>query len=176
MQMTALGRGATELEALDLAEGPTLAVRVGGRGSAVRATADRVARGLACPSEILEGATDESYWEGASAFDWVGPGASILKAPVHPGAIDACERACLARPTPTGRRYCAGGHLAWVAYPSAGGPEDARALRAAFGVPLIGLTGPHAEAFRPPRWTGAFGDRLRQALDPSGKFSPAGAA
>jgi glycolate oxidase FAD binding subunit len=174
--LMALGRGATELEALDLGAGPELAVRVGGRGGAVRATAERLAAALACPSEILADAADESYWRAAAAFTWAPEGASLLKAPVHPGALEACERACAASAVPIARRYSAGGHLAWVGFPADGSSDDVRVMRADFGGPLIGLTGPHAGAFQRPRWTGAFGQRLRQAFDPTGKFRVHGEA
>lgn len=168
--LTALGRGATELEALDLGAGPELAVRVGGRGGAVRATAERLAQALACPAEILVDAADEAYWRAAAAFTWAPEGASLLKAPVHPGALEACERACEATSVAVARRYSAGGHLAWVSFPAGGSPEDARRMQAEFGGPLTGLTGPHAGAFLRPRWAGTFGARLRQAFDPTGKF------
>lgn len=165
-----VGRGATELESLDLEGQSTLAVRVGGRGAAVRATAERLAQHLAGATHVLAGDDDERYWRQAGAFAWAPPDSSLLKSAIRPTALPTCERACTARPG-VRRRYSAGGHLAWVALPSPAQADDLRAFQAAWPGPLMGLSGSHAHLFQMPRWSGPFGSRLRHTFDPHGKFS-----
>ncbi|MFZ0426794.1 MAG: FAD-binding protein [Acidobacteriota bacterium] len=152
-------------EALDLMSPARLALRVGGRPDAV-ALRTEAARKLLGRGEILTGTEEAEFWREATELSWVPDGWSLWKIPLTPSRIAELEASL--QGIECRCRYSVGGNLCWLA---AGGdqvdgsvlPDDlARVAVPVFGEPGLG----------PPssRLDCAFSCRIRQALDPHGRF------
>jgi glycolate oxidase FAD binding subunit len=145
---------------------PVLDVRLGGLPGALP---DRVAklREELGGGDVMAGDEDEAVWRTAREFEWVPAGTTLVKVPVTAARIPALESA-VGRDCP-GRRYAAGGQVAWLAWPGDLGrlaallqPMDLAGLAVlgtATATPLIGaLDG------------GAFAERVKKAIDPTNRF------
>ncbi len=158
-----------DLEALDFrpdARSVSVYVRLGGRREALPARLDRLAQ-LLGGGEILEGGNDFLLWQSAREFEWSPPEAALVKVPLTPARIPPLE-AELDR-TAALRRYSAGGQVAWIAWPeSIAKLHELLIAQALSGLVVFGSPG------RPllgvPRSDHAFAQRVRQALDPHGRF------
>ncbi|MDR7416996.1 MAG: FAD-binding protein [Armatimonadota bacterium] len=155
-----------DLEAVDLEPPGILWVRLGGREESLEARTRRLVAFLGGPVEVLRGEEERALWEGVREFSWVPAGHALVKVPVTPRRLAGLEER-LARAGAL-RRYSVGGNCAWVAWPL----DLALLHRTLVELGLAGLCvlGPPG---RPVlgEWGGeAFARRVRQALDPQGKF------
>jgi glycolate oxidase FAD binding subunit len=132
-------------------EGFWLAVRVGGLVNGLAARMERIQQ-LIGAGEVLRDEHDLAFWRGAREFDWA-PSGTVTKIPITPERIEALERELDAK-----RRYSVGGNVAYVAAPFIHDSFDSLAL--------LGTAQPTK-----PRAQHAFAQRIKQALDPRGKFS-----
>jgi glycolate oxidase FAD binding subunit len=165
-----------DLYALDLepaSKGARLLVRLGGLVAALPDRLERLA-GLTGGGEILVERDDAAAWRDATEFAWVPEGCSLVKVPVTPGRIPELEADLTGFENLSGlcrRRYSAGGQVCWIAAP---GPLEA--LDGSLST--LGLSG--LVVLAPPGATGPvrlgvragepFERRVRQALDPQGRF------
>lgn len=159
-----------DLEALDLrpdARSVSVYVRLGGLREALPARLDRLAQ-LLGGGEILEGGNDFLLWQSVREFEWSPPEAALVKVPLTPARIPALE-AELDR-TAALRRYSAGGQVAWIAWPeSLPKLHDLLTTQALSGLVIFGPPG--QPLLGAPRSNHEFARRVRQALDPPGRFS-----
>lgn len=157
-----------DLAAVDLEPPGRLLVRVGGRRESVGARLERV-RELVGQGAQLQGQEERDHWDAVREFDWASPDWNLMKVPMTTSRIAGLEENL--RSIPGRTRYCAGGSLAWLAWPGPLDPVD-RALG------HLGLTGlvirGDGDTARPGRTQDrVFSKRIQGALDPDGCFSEA---
>ena len=159
-----LRRDGLELDALDLAGPPlTLLARLAGAAAAMPARLDRARRALAVPADALTAADAREAWTRHTlAFTAAAP---LVKVPTTPSRIGALVDACAADAS---WHVSCGGAVVYLRPIASLAPLDATLARLdARGVVVGG-----ADTGRPVgRATpSAFGDRVRAALDPDGRF------
>jgi glycolate oxidase FAD binding subunit len=164
--LRALYTSSFDLEALDLVPPGTVWVRVAGRPESLAARVGRLLDFLPRHAQAVE--DDAPVWEEAREFRWVPPGWTLVKVPVTPRRLPELEGE-LARGQSL-RRYSAGGNVAWVAW-----PEDVSPLAAVLdrlGLRGLRVLGPPGPPFLGRPEPDGFGRRVKQALDPLGRFGP----
>lgn len=163
-----------EMDVLDmepLAEGRfSLIMRLGGLSSALPGRIDRLqtflyAKTEAVAHEVIQADADEQLWRQVNAFAWVPEGLNLVKVPISPKRIPLLEN--VVRSLAPHRRYTAGGNVAWLAVPDVD-PLDT--LLNTVNLPGLVLFGPPGRPFIGPRQGVSLARRVKQALDPSGKF------
>jgi glycolate oxidase FAD binding subunit len=174
-----LGRSTWDLAAVDVIvsdAAPTVCVRLAGAAEALAARGDALRRMLG--GEILEDRDDENVWREAADFTWVPREAMLVKVPMTSGRIISLED--VLSPPATARRYAVGGQVLWIAWRAepqqldaglrslgltglvvAAPPEASDGASAVGDWPLIGAVAP-----------GAFGERVKHAIDPTNRFGP----
>jgi glycolate oxidase FAD binding subunit len=159
---------ALDIDALELVPGDgnlALWVRLAGLRAALAARAERVRRMMGA-GDLVDGAEESDWWRAARELDWVPDGWCLVKVPLAPRRIVDLEAALAGHAAQ--RRYSAGGNLAWIATSEPPAWLDA-ALQ---GLKLPGLVvlGPPGQPQIGARTGAIFGPRVKQALDPEGKF------
>lgn len=164
-----------DIDALDLepAEGKAfrLQLRLGGLEAALP---DRVARLEAflqgeqprLPQQLLLGHDERSCWDAINNLAWVPPGAQLLKVPLPPAQVPDLD----ARVPCDARRYTAGGGVAWLALRDV---ESARTVLTELGLVGLRVWGPGGDPFVGVRRGMVLAQRVKRALDPSGRFGEA---
>jgi len=163
-----------DLDSLDLtptATGATLWVRLAGLAGALP---DRIARlrGILDGGEQVGAAEEARCWRDARELAWVPPvlsaaegaGWSLVKVPVTPKKIAALDQRLAPQ---TVRRYGVAGQVAWIATPDRAGLDAALTEAGLSGLALTGPTGKARLGVQPGA---AFEHRIKQALDPGGRF------
>ncbi len=156
-----------DLDAIDLVmedEGAVLLTRLAGLPDALP---DRIARvrTVLGGGETVEGEAELALWDSARAFAWIPEGWSLVKVPLTPGRIAALEAGVAPAAL---RRYSAGGQVGWLAF-----ADDLMAVDAmlnAAGLSGLVIFGPPGRPHIGRRNGEPFARRLKQALDPAGKF------
>ena len=162
-----------EMDALDVlpsGETTTLVIRLGGLPDALPGRVARICEFLETETEVetavlLENDADQSYWQSQNRIDWLTPEDALAKIPVTPKQIPILDAAI----PNTQRRYAVGGNVAWVATIDSSKLRDTLAK-----LDLVGLqlTGKSENPYLGKRKGLPFARRIKQALDPSTKFSP----
>lgn len=159
-----------DLYALDLAPNQgraRLLARLGGPPASFPARQERL-RDLMGGGEILVGEAEAAEWQAAVEFRWVPEGSALIKVPLTPRQAPAVES--LLAGQGAHRRYSVGANLAWVAWP---GPlEKMDTLLMECGLGGLVVLGPGGTAQLGVRGDNLFIQRVKQALDPQGKFYP----
>jgi glycolate oxidase FAD binding subunit len=170
-----LNTSAFDLEALDLepgAEGTVaLRLRIGGPAEVLSERLDRLQNVLApgaIPCARLQGEEEAHFWHARRELSWVPAGYCLVKVPVTPGRLPDLE-ARLAT-TDVVRLYSVGGNLAWLAWPPTRPRPAIQALLNELGLTGMMLFGPPDEPLLTPLPGAAFFRRVKQALDPDGRF------
>lgn len=147
-----------------------LAIRLGGLSEALPARLARLATYLSAHTPVVamqrltQREAEEGYWAAVNGCHWVPAGQTLVKVPLAAGQVLAFDR----RLGTNRRRYSAGGHIAWVAAPDALSLQPVLEEMQLVGLPLTGATGEIVG-----RRSGlALAQRVKQALDPAGKFGP----
>ena len=161
-----------DLACLDINPAGELVVRIGGLRQALAARTERLVRSIRLPYQVAQDEEDANYWRDVGELAWAPAGHGIVKVTLAPSK--ALELATRLAPKPV--RFCAGGHLAWIAWPW---DDDIRSLDAILhelNCPgLLVVTGQSTLASHNPRLGphpgGVFAQRLRLALDPDAKFA-----
>jgi glycolate oxidase FAD binding subunit len=163
-----------DLDSLDLtptAAGATLWVRLAGLAGALPARIERL-RGVLGGGEKVAEPEEGQLWRAARELTWVPPvlsgvegaGWSLVKVPVTPKKIVALDQ----RLTPDAiRRYSVAGQVAWIATPDRASLDAALTEVGLSGLALVGPAGKARLGIQPGT---AFERRVKQALDPSGRF------
>ncbi len=170
-----LNTSAFDLEALDLAPtaGGALALwlRIGGPADVLAERLDRLQNALA-PGAMgfarLQGEEEAHFWRERRELSWVPSDFSLVKVPITPGRLPDLE-ARLAT-TDVVRLYSVGGNLAWLAWPPHSPRAAIQALLNELGLTGMMLLGSPDEPLLTPLPGAAFFHRVKQALDPDGRF------
>ncbi|MCS7040254.1 MAG: FAD-binding protein [Anaerolineae bacterium] len=170
-----LNTSAFDLEALDLepaAEGAlALRLRIGGPADVLSLRLDRLQAFLA-PGAVgfarLEGEEEARFWRARRELTWVPAGHWLVKAPLTPARIPALEERVAA--TDVMRLYSVGGNLAWLAWPPTTPRAAVQTTLTELGLTGMVLMGPPAEPLLTPLPGAEFYRRVKQALDPDGRF------
>ena len=162
---------AVELQPLD--NGCVLLVRLGGRPETFAPRLERlrgVLEGLSDKPQdyfILQEAAETETWRSLREFQWVDSGLTLVKVPLTPRCVLPLDE----RLTASGaqRRYSVGANLAWIAWP---GPIlPLHDLLASQGLSGLAVLGRAEKPFVGVSVGEPFARRVKQALDPLGKFS-----
>lgn len=178
---TRLSTSAFDLESLEIGFGgegaPRLELRLGGPADVLPARLDRLRAFLAAGGGAedgaqfrqLDGDEDAAHWHGLREMLWAPLSGCVVKIPLTPARIPALE-AQLAS-TPASRRYSSGGNVAWLAWPEpVAGRAQAEAILGALNLAGMQLAGAPGEALLGRQPDASFLRRVKQALDPSGRF------
>jgi hypothetical protein len=166
--VSSVSRGPLDLDALDILPGGALLVRLGGHPDALAARAERLATQVQAPARRYSGDAERELWTDAAELSWVAPGRAIVRVALTARTAAELEHA-MARAGAT-VRFGLGANVAWIAWP-AGSPLD-RLDAALSGLGLSGvvLAGTAARPLLGRQRGGAFGARVRSALDPFARF------
>lgn len=170
--IVALARGPVGLDALELEPPGRLLVRISGSAEGLDARAARLAEALDVPAESLAPDAAAELWQRRADLAWAPAGSLVARVPVVVDEIPALD-AALAAAGAT-RIYSLAANLAWVALPGERAGERLDALLAGLGlsgVPVLGAASVPLLGYE--RDGGAFGARVRRAIDPSGRFAEA---
>lgn len=151
-----------EVDALDLTPAGTLWIRLGGLAGNLPGRAQNLLRFLG-RGQLL---TDEDrLWQVGRQFGWQPAGTSLIKVALTPQKLLAFDTDL----GETARRYSVAGNVAWLAW--AGPLTDLHGLLLKHGFSgqvMVGPAGATTLLGRPP--DPIFWSRVKQALDPAGKF------
>lgn len=171
-----------ELHALDLepaVDGWTLWIRMAGLSEALPARIERMRTFLLPPAggakagEVMAPSAEQALWHQVKEFEWVPPDWTLAKVPLTPKRIPALESRL--EGVETRRRYSAGGNVAWLAWPPfAGDPWTPKldALLSDLSLSGLILLGPPGTVRLGANPGAPFAHRVKQALDPNGRFIP----
>lgn len=166
--MASLACGPLEIEALDLDHEGRLLVRLGGERAGLQARADRCVALLQLPAGRLEGTEDALLWQQADSFSWVPAGHRLIRVALTLGAVPALERVRAELEVPL--RLSLGGNAAAIAWPESRPLEQLDQKLRSCNMRALVLTGPPGPVLLGGASGGAFGERIRRALDPDGRF------
>jgi glycolate oxidase FAD binding subunit len=147
--------------------GSTVVVRLGGTADSLPARLGRVQAALNnIQVDILEGDKEQELWRAAVEFAWIPPGCSLVKVPLTPSRVLALDRELGAHGAK--RVYSVGANLGWVAWPGEVDALDAILKQQELsGLVILGAAGKARLGLRNGE---SFARRVKQALDPNGKF------
>jgi glycolate oxidase FAD binding subunit len=154
-----------ELDSFDLepaAAGMTIWLRLAGLKSALPARIDRV-RQLIGGGEVID--DDQTLWHEVRELKWLPQDWSLIKVPLTPKRIPALEEAL---PPSSKRRYTGGGQAAWIA--TSAQPAMLDPILTAQGLSGLVLIGSTEQVRLGVRAGDSFARRVKQALDPAGRF------
>lgn len=156
-----------DLEALDLepvADGMALWVRIGGMAEALPPRLDRLQSLLG--GEVWQGDEEAAFWDDAREFRWAPAEWALVKVPLTPKRVPALEERLAS--LENRRRYSVGGNVLWLATPE---PLDrVGMLLQELGLAGLVIRGAAETPFIGYRKGQAFARRVKQALDPHGRF------
>lgn len=170
-----LNTSAFDLEALDLeptaAGGFAVRLRIGGPADVLSLRLDRLQDFLA-PAAAgftrLEGEDEGRFWRERRELSWVPADHWLVKVPLTPARIPALEARL--NGSEVVRHYSVGGNLAWLAWPPTTTRTVVQDILNALGLTGMVLLGPPAEPLLTPLPGAVFFHRVKQALDPDGRF------
>ncbi len=164
-----------DIEALDFEPaGKTefrLLVRLGGLEAGLPDRAARLEEVLQChrqplPQQTLLGDREAACWQDLNQLAWVPPGAALIKIPLAPRSVPTLD----ARLRSAVRRYTLGGGVAWLAADDA---ESVRAMLTDLGLVGLRMGGAGGDPILGRRRGLVLAERVKRALDPTGKFGAA---
>lgn len=170
--MMQLASAPVDLFAMDLlppdgssTDAPTLLLRLGGLADVLpdrlARLRDRLGRG-----EAVESAAEAGLWQQSRELAWALEWPPLVKVALTPKRIpglDAQLAAAGAR-----RRYAVGGNLAWISWPHSLPALDA--ILQGLGLPGLVILGSPAQPRLGARHGDALAARVKQVLDPAGRF------
>lgn len=166
--MQQIANARLDIDALDIAVTPdkyTLWVRLGGWEAVLPQRIAQVRAVLGVGAE-LSGPAEADAWSTVREFAWAPAGWSLVKVPTTPGKLGLLDERLAT--SPTIRRYGVGGNLTWIASPAP--VADLDNLLASLGLSGLVLRGAVADPRIGAQNGQEFARRVKQALDPGGKF------
>lgn len=162
------------LDALELHPRGQLIVRITGSPESLDARVARVAELVGREAERLSPSAAGDLWREAAEFNWVPAESRAVAVPITPPAVPGLDSDLESLRAP--RRYGLGANIAWIAWPEGRELVELDELLRSRERGGVVLTGPPISSPILGRPTGgAFGERVRRALDPDSRF-PAGVA
>jgi glycolate oxidase FAD binding subunit len=165
---SSLSRGPLDLDALDILPGGDLLVRLGGHPDALAARAERLATQVHGAARRYSGDAERALWTDAAELAWVPPGSAVVRVALTARTGAELEHA-MARAGAT-VRFGLGVNVAWVAWPADAPLDRLDVALGDLGLSGVVLTGPADRPLLGVRRGGAFGARVRGALDPFARF------
>jgi glycolate oxidase FAD binding subunit len=163
-----LARGPIALDAVDLEPTGRLLLRLGGDPQSLHARATRLAAEVGVDSQRHDGEADATLWREAAELTWASPDAVIVRVGLTARSVAALEKAVA--PFGAQVRYSLGVNVAWIAWPGETSLDELGSALLGLGLTGMALTGlafPWLLGVTPG---GAFGARVRSALDPFARF------
>jgi glycolate oxidase FAD binding subunit len=169
--IAAIGRGPVEADAVDLAPGGRLLVRIAGRAAPLQSRATRLAEIVGLPAQELADDEARAAWAAHRELTWVPDDATLVRAALTaravPDLVAALDRAG------ADWRLSLGANVLWIAWPADTDLTPLHDALAAHGRAAMRLTGPAGPRLLGHARGGAFADRVRTALDPADRFPAA---
>ncbi len=161
-----------EMDVLDLEPNTDkqfrLLIRLGGLVEALPGRTERLQAFLKTETEadttkIIQDELEVALWEQINAAAWVEDGLNLVKVPISSKQIVDLEEAM----SGIARRYSSGGNLAWLAGSNI---DEIDATLSRLGLAGLVLFGPPGRPYLGLRKGLSLAQRVKQALDPAGKF------
>jgi glycolate oxidase FAD binding subunit len=158
-----------EMEAVDCDEVKRLIIRISGPPAAIEANARRLEQVLNQTGEVFENAEEECWWKPIREWLDSSNNDAFVRVPITSEKILELERASFAWNPKI--RYSLAGNVAWISWPKDTPIESLSKL-----LSNLGLAGRvlHGKSAKPnllgDRPANVFADRVRQAIDPNGRF------
>ncbi len=170
--MASLARGPVALDALDLAPGGRLLVRLGGDRDTLPARAARLRSAVDAPAQKLDGEEELALWADAAELSWADGDESLVRVGLTTRSVPALDAALAV----VGARayYSLGANVAWVAWPADRGLDDLDEILRTLQVAGMVLDGPPGRPLIGVLRGGAFATRVTTALDPDSRFLETG--
>lgn len=166
-----LTRQSLELYALELDRDARLLVRVGGGAKTIASRLERLHLLLGgVEIETLEGEAEAKFWRERGEFAWLPAGYSLVKIPLTPKKVTALDSGL--GNSGANVIYSAGANQAWVGWP--GETSELDALLSKLGLSGLRVLGSPGRARLGEQAGETFERRIKQALDPAGRFACAG--
>lgn len=173
IELTAeLARGQVGLLALELEGDGLVHARLAGEEDLLDRRLQRLRGSVAAESRVLDGAEEAAFWRARRELEWVPSASAVVVAPTRLADLPGLDSQLAAAGAE--RRYGFGGASAWIAWPAAAPLTDLSRLLAAAELSGVALSG--AAGGRPLLGLargGAFGQRVRDAIDPDRRFAEA---
>ncbi len=166
--LTGLARGPLQIDALDLTPDCRLLVRLGGDPEVLDARAARCAAIVGSRPLALEDREEQDEWEAATEFSWMPPGSEVVRVALTSARAIVLHDTLSAIDVPL--RLSLAANLAWIAWPRQRPLEDLDRRLMKLGLRGVQLSGDGGRPLLGEARGGAFGDRIRQALDPDDRF------
>jgi len=164
----ACAAGPRELDAVDVLPGGRLLIRLGGEPEALSGRAQRLAGSVGTPVATHKGDAEAAAWADARELRWAAADTTVARVPVTARTCVALERAVAAGGGEM--RMSLAVNVAWIAWPAGLALEDLdRLLCNASSAGLV-VRGAADEPVLGASIRNAFGERIRQALDPHDRF------
>lgn len=155
-----------DLDSVDLTpaeRGATLWVRLAGLAAALPERITRL-RGILGGGEPVAEPEEARFWREARELAWAPAGWSLVKIPVTPKKIVGLDQRM---PPNAVRRYSVAGQVAWIATADRAALDATLTETELSGLALVGPAGQARLGVQPGA---AFERRVKQALDPGGRF------
>jgi glycolate oxidase len=168
--MTGLTAKPLDIEAIDLEPHDgraSLLVRIGGRAELLQPRSQRL-QSLLGSGELLVGDKERVFWQGVDALQWALGYAALVKTPLNARQIVALDQKLAELGLP--RRYSVAGNVAWIPLPEAGQLAALDDALTALNLAGVVVQGPAARPLLGIRSGEPFYRRVKQALDPDGRF------
>lgn len=155
-----------DMSCLDKDSSPQIWARIAGIHGSVVERAKRVLQLAEGRGMVLFDQQDAASWRACCEFQWVPESHSLVKAAITPNQIEALAAGSGDWPY----RISAGGHLAWLAWPTTKTSRELNDMLCEIGVPAVALTGEWSSPWLGEHHGKVFEQRLASALDPDHKF------
>jgi glycolate oxidase len=169
--MTGLASKPLDIEALDLepdVDGASLLVRIGGREDMLQPRSERL-QSLLGGGELLAGIAERTFWHGIGEMQWAAGSEALVKTPLNARQVTSLDE----RLAELGarRRYSVAGNAAWITLPQASQLPDLDRALTALNLAGVVIRGSAGHPLLGVRSGEPFYRRVKQTLDPSGRFS-----
>lgn len=143
-----------------------LIIRLGGIPGLFPKRIERLKQALG-DIEIIQGDDEIGYWQNIREFDWLNEDTTLVKIPITPRHVPHLEE--FLENNVCERRYSVGANIAWVAWSKPIESLDRYLIENGLsGLTILGSPGRSRIGIRK---AGSFYQRIKRALDPSGKWA-----
>jgi glycolate oxidase FAD binding subunit len=166
--LNGLARGPLQIDALDLTAESRLLVRLGGDPAILDARAARCAAIVGSAPRRLDAEAERDAWLAATEFGWMPAGSEVVR--VASTSAIALVLLDTLRAVDVPVRLSLGANLAWIAWPRERPIADLDRRLTKLGLRGLRLNGEGGRPLLGEARGGAFGARIRRALDPDERF------
>jgi len=168
--MTDLTAKPLDIEAIDLVlthSRANLLVRIGGRQDTLQPRIERL-RGLLSGGDVMTGSVEQMAWRRAGEMQWAMDQGALVKTPLNARHVTALDE----RLAELGllRRYSVAGNAAWIALPQSSQLSALDNALSELNLAGVVVRGPAGRLLLGVRSGDPFYRRVKQALDPDGRF------